>query len=368
MGLWTRAGAEPDREACWRRRIAAVGLGFAIASAAGAAASAATFEEGVAAQSRGDLPAAVAAYQAAADRGESAAEFALGRLYLTGQAVAQSYRAARGWFEKAAAQGNPGAACELGEMYEEGRGAPREYAAALVWYRQSAARGYVPAEVRLAEMYRRGVGVPRDLSAAIGLVTPAANAGDASGELELGMLYDEAARKPPRAGAALNRTEFRALLDQVFGHDNWLETSGYRTPAQENRLRAAGAGTVPIGEISRHSLGTEGAPGAYDIVVPGMTADAAAKVLRSSARFGRVLAERAHGEQGPHLHVELLLGAAYAAHVDAPRRGEISTTGPAATPAEFAEQARHWLRLAAGQGEAEAAQVLATLQTGRSPS
>lgn len=97
---------------------------------------------------------------------------------------------------------------------------------------------------------------------------------------------------------------FHAVMDGAFGAGNWRETSGYRSREREDELRRQGAGTVPAGEISRHSLGTRGAPGAYDVVVPGMSSAQAAAKLRGSPALARVVAERAHGEQGPHLHIE----------------------------------------------------------------
>lgn len=101
--------------------------------------------------------------------------------------------------------------------------------------------------------------------------------------------------------------DFRATMDRVFGAGRWRQTSGYRTQAQENALRRAGAGTVAAGHISRHSLGNWEKPGAYDAVVRGMALAAAAeKLRRANAGFARVLAEGAHGPEGPHLHVELI--------------------------------------------------------------
>lgn len=353
--------------ACWRRALMTTCLGLTSVLVTVASASAGAFEEGVAARARGDLPAAMGAFQDAAGRGEDAAEFALARLYLAGQGAPQNFAAARGWFEKAAVQGNPGAAYELGQMCEGGLGAARDYAAALAWYRQSAARGFGPAELSLAEMYRRGVGGPKDLSAAIDVITPAARAGDVAAELELGMLYAEVARAPSHPAVALDQGQFRVLMDRVFGRENWRETSGYRTPAEENRLRAAGAGTVAPGKVSRHSLGSTDAPGAYDIVVAGMAPDdAAARLRRSGPGFSRVLAERAYGEQGPHLHVELALRVASAAHFDASGDPILSQAGPGAMSA--AQQAQYWLQLAAKRGEAKAARILASLQVGHSPS
>jgi hypothetical protein len=152
-------------------------------------------------------------------------------------------------------------------------------------------------------------------------------------------------------------------MDVVFGRGSWRETSGYRTPVQENRLRAAGAGTVPVGEISRHSLGSVEAPGAYDVVVSGMAADTAAtRLLRSSTKISRVFAEGPHGPQGPHLHVELQMGSAGARRDGGQGRAPSPAAGADASPAEFAEQAEYWLQLTAQRGDARAIRALATLR------
>jgi len=102
---------------------------------------------------------------------------------------------------------------------------------------------------------------------------------------------------------------FRATMDSVFGTENWRITGGYRTRERENELRAQGALTVPAGRISRHSMGRPGAPGAYDVVVDGLSPfEAAAKLRRANAPFRTIFAERAHGSQGPHLHVDPYAG------------------------------------------------------------
>ena len=102
-----------------------------------------------------------------------------------------------------------------------------------------------------------------------------------------------------------SRADFHALMDKTFGAGKWQETSGYRSPAREDELRAEGAGTVPFGGISRHSLGTPDAPGARDIVVPGMTpAQVARKLSATGADFVHFYPEGAHGKEGAHLHVD----------------------------------------------------------------
>jgi hypothetical protein len=112
----------------------------------------------------------------------------------------------------------------------------------------------------------------------------------------------------PAAGARAEEVKpanVGAVMDSVFGAGKWRETGGYRTPARENELRAQGALTVPVGVLSHHSMGRPGAPGAYDLVVEGVSpGQAAAKLRRAGAPFKRLLAEGAHGTQGPHLHLE----------------------------------------------------------------
>ncbi|MGH6909607.1 MAG: hypothetical protein ACREE0_17690 [Phenylobacterium sp.] len=98
---------------------------------------------------------------------------------------------------------------------------------------------------------------------------------------------------------------FGAVMDSAFGPGAWRMTGGYRTPERENELRAQGALTVPPGVLSRHSTGRPGAPGAYDLVVNGLSPDAAAARLReANAPFRKYFAEGTHGTQGAHLHLE----------------------------------------------------------------
>jgi hypothetical protein len=106
------------------------------------------------------------------------------------------------------------------------------------------------------------------------------------------------------------KARLHAALDRAFGAGKWRVTSGYRSEARENELRAMGAGTVPVGAISHHSMGTPSDPGAYDVVVDGMDQARAAQLLRENEpNFGRILFEGAHGPEGAHLHIEVGNGA-----------------------------------------------------------
>ena len=111
----------------------------------------------------------------------------------------------------------------------------------------------------------------------------------------------------PMAAAEAPSGDFSATMDRVFGVGRWRQTSGYRTRAQEDALRRQGAGTVARGHTSLHSLGDADAPGAYDVVVNRLSpAKAAERLRQAGGGFSRVVAEGAHGPQGPHLHVELV--------------------------------------------------------------
>src|SRR5262245_40561880 len=88
--------------------------------------------------------------------------------------------------------------------------------------------------------------------------------------------------------------QFAAVMDSVFGPGAWRMTGGYRSPQREAQLRSQGAMTVRPGGVSRHSLGSPDAPGAYDVVVNGMSPGEAARRLRlAGAPFARYMPKTA---------------------------------------------------------------------------
>ena len=278
----------------WRKAIPAGGL---MALLLATTAMAESFEDGVTALGRADYAGALRIFTDAAGRGDAKSQFALAEMYRQGQGVRLDYPQALGWYRKAAEQANPGAEFKLAVLYQTGRGARRDYRVAASWFAKAADHGYASAQVELGVLYAEGKGVPQSDQAAIDWFQKAAAQGDAAGQLHLAAMGLGAFRTP--------KARFHAMLDRVFGPGRWRETSGYRSPAKENELRKEGAGTVPAWERSRHSLGSPDAPGAYDIVVAGLSPQlAAAKLRRSGAELVRVVAEAAHGGQGPHLHVE----------------------------------------------------------------
>jgi TPR repeat protein len=339
-------------------------VGASLALLLASAASAGPFEDGAAAEARGDVAAAVSAYRTAADAGQAPAQFALGRLYAAGKGVARDPALAGAWFHKAALQDNPGAEFALAAMIESGSLARPDSTRAAQWLLKAARHGYAPAEAELADRYARGDGVPEDLTQAIRWANGAAQQGDTNEQVKLGALYIARARLGPDGANGLNTRTFGQVMDHVFGRARWRETSGYRTRAQENALRAEGAMTVAAGTLSHHSMGTRDAPGAYDVVVASMSINqAASRLLHSGVKFRRVFAEGAHGPEGPHLHVEPALGV---------RLDPALLAGDAAdgsdlaedfhTPASDYQNAGYWLAVAAHHGNNEATRQLARFQ------
>ncbi len=82
-----------------------------------------------------------ASFRAAAEHGDSSAQYGLGVAYATGEGVAQDYVAAVRWFRAAAEQGNAEAQYNLGLMYLEGLGVTQDNAEAYAWIRTAAAQG-----------------------------------------------------------------------------------------------------------------------------------------------------------------------------------------------------------------------------------
>jgi len=68
-----------------------------------------------------------------AQKGDPAAQFAVGAHYATGEDVPQDYAEALRWFTLAAEQGHVGAQATLGAYYWSGRGAPQDLSKAYFW-------------------------------------------------------------------------------------------------------------------------------------------------------------------------------------------------------------------------------------------
>lgn len=142
-------------------------------------------------------------YAQAADRGDAAAQVALGRMYASGKGAPRSDAEAARWFRKAADQGSAEGSQYLGILYADGRGVARDPAEAAKWYRKAADQGNAVAQNNLGAMYAAGVGVPRDDAEAVKWYRRSAEQGNASAQVNLGGLYALGQGLPKDEGEAV---------------------------------------------------------------------------------------------------------------------------------------------------------------------
>ena len=103
-----------------------------------------------------DLPPAVAALKAAAERNDVSAQFALGRAYDRGDDVPPDLGQARAWYCKAAHQGHAEAAWRMSQIFLIGWGVPTDLANSRAWTRAAAANGHFNAQAIVRAMGNRG--------------------------------------------------------------------------------------------------------------------------------------------------------------------------------------------------------------------
>jgi putative methionine-R-sulfoxide reductase with GAF domain len=147
--IYVEASEEPGpRRVSILQRLLFVGAGLAvIAAAVWVFAPLNSVRTRAARQGQGQQPAQTAAKLAGgpivpqdftglrqlAEKGDPAAQFAVGAHYATGEDVPQDYAEALRWFTLAAEQGHVGAQATLGAYYWSGTGAPKDLNKAYFW-------------------------------------------------------------------------------------------------------------------------------------------------------------------------------------------------------------------------------------------
>ena len=163
--------------------------GIILALSFAASVSADSFEDALAAYSRGDYATALRLLRPLATQGNARAKYDLGVMYDEGQGVPQDYAEAMKWYRLAADQGEAAAQNNIAAMYDMGRGVPQDYAEAAKWYRRAADQGNAKAQTSLGAMYASGEGVPQDYAEAAKWYRFAADQGNAAAQYNLGGLY-----------------------------------------------------------------------------------------------------------------------------------------------------------------------------------
>ena len=127
-------------------------------------------DEGVAAYQAGDIQLAAKEFRAAAEAGNSEAQFNVGLMYERGIGVSKDEQESLVWYQKSAEQGNSNAQFNLAVMYENGRGTTVDFYQAHQWYRKAALQGDGLAIGNLGMLYMRGQGVKPNKVAGLALL------------------------------------------------------------------------------------------------------------------------------------------------------------------------------------------------------
>jgi TPR repeat protein len=166
----------------------------------------------------------LAALRAKAEQGDALSQAQLGRLYLKGEVVTNSYNEAAKWFQLAAEKGNSDAEAGLGELYEAGQGVPQDMKKALLYYRQAADKGHAGAQYTLGFMAECGRGLPQNHAEAVNWFLKAAEQDEPLSQYDLGQRYEKGigvnvdlaeSYKWLTLAAARNQPDAIVLLDQV---------------------------------------------------------------------------------------------------------------------------------------------------------
>jgi TPR repeat protein len=211
-----------------------------------------------------DERAAVRWYRAAAEQGNTSAQFNLGFMLANGRGVLKDERAAVRWYRAAAEQGDADAQFYLGVMLANGWGVPKDEREAVRWYRAAAEQGNAEAQFNLGVMLANGQGVPKDEREAVRWYRAATEQGLASAQFNLGFMLANGWGVPKDEREAVRW--YRAAAEQGF------------TDAQTNlaRMLALGWG-VPKDEREAYfwallaAVGNDSGARLRDLIEPSLT-------------------------------------------------------------------------------------------------
>ncbi len=106
-------------------------------------------------------------YLAAAEQGDSTAQYRLGTLYSKGLGVPQNYAQAARWFRRASQPSHSYPREELLALCETRGLLPAEFEKTVIWLHAAAEAGHLQGGADLAILYDCGLGVPQDKVAAL---------------------------------------------------------------------------------------------------------------------------------------------------------------------------------------------------------
>ncbi len=127
-----------------------------------------------------------------AELGDVDAQLELADRLFDGDGIEQNKAKAIDLYKAAAEKGNSVAQFELAGIYEEGEHINgRDLEQALFWYGESAKAGYAPAQYALGTLYEEGAVVEKDLSQALHWFQLASDQGDADALKKLGDIFSQ---------------------------------------------------------------------------------------------------------------------------------------------------------------------------------
>ena len=134
---------------------------------------------------------ALAAFEAAGERGYAPALDWAGSLHQYGQGTTADPARARAFYERALAAGHLASAMPLGQMHLSGTGAAKDPAKAAALFRRASDADLADGHVNLGYAYETGAGVPKDIKRAVELYRKAAAANSPYAQANLGVLYSQ---------------------------------------------------------------------------------------------------------------------------------------------------------------------------------
>jgi TPR repeat protein len=163
-----------------------------------------------------NYPEALYYYTQAAELGDAASQYLLGKMYEDAKGTEQNMRQAANWYTQAAKQGHSKAQATLGFMYSKGNGVNQDYSQAVNWYQKAAAQGHINAQYNLAYLYSLGQGVQKNYQQAAYWYEKSAIQGDADAQNSLGKLYERG------LGVNKNLVKAKALYQQAAAQGNQI--------------------------------------------------------------------------------------------------------------------------------------------------
>ncbi len=191
----------------------------------------------------GDYAKALAAFKAEAARGDKDAQFAMGRLYEEGRAVAPSLEEAEGWYRKAMKSGHTEAQFNLAVVLLR---APNRGKEGLEVLQQCAASGNSRALLEMGTLYVTGNGVEKNTAKGKAMLEQASAKGEATAFETLGLMYESGegveksdAKAVENYENAARKSNLKAMLRLAVKYSNGTGVPKDLAKAKEWLVKAA---------------------------------------------------------------------------------------------------------------------------------